>query len=51
VDVELNSADPHNYDALLLPGGVINPDHLRTIPLAVQFVRTFVDDQKPVAAC
>jgi protease I len=50
VDVELNSADPHNYDALLLPGGVINPDHLRTIPLAVQFVRTFVDDQKPVAA-
>lgn len=50
VDVELNSADPHNYDALLLPGGVINPDYLRTIPLAVQFVRTFIDDQKPVAA-
>lgn len=50
VDVELNSADPHNYDALLLPGGVINPDHLRTIPLAVQFVKTFIDEQKPVAA-
>ena len=50
VDVELNSADPHKYDALLLPGGVINPDHLRTIPLAVQFVKTFIDEQKPVAA-
>ena len=50
VDVELNSADPHNYDALLLPGGVVNPDQLRTIPLAVQFVRIFVDDLKPIAA-
>jgi len=50
VDVELKSADPHNYDALLLPGGVINPDYLRTIPLAVQFVRTFIDDRKSVAA-
>ena len=50
VDVELNSADPNRYDALLLPGGVINPDHLRTIPLAVQFVKAFVDEQKPIAA-
>ena len=50
VDVELNSADPHSYDALLLPGGVANPDYLRTVPLAVQFVKTFVSDQKPVAA-
>lgn len=50
VDVELNSADPHNYDALLLPGGVINPDQLRLNPLAVHFVKTFVDEGKPVAA-
>jgi protease I len=50
VDVDLNSADPHRYDALLLPGGVVNPDQLRVIPLAVQFVKTFVEDQKPVAA-
>jgi protease I len=50
VDVDLNSADPHLYDALLLPGGVANPDQLRVIPLAVQFVRTFFEDHKPVAA-
>ena len=50
VDVELNSADPHNYDALLLPGGVLNPDQLRMNPLAVQFVKTFIDEGKPVAA-
>jgi len=50
VDVDLNSADPHRYDALLLPGGVLNPDQLRTMPLAVQFVKTFIEDHKPVAA-
>jgi protease I len=50
VDVDLSSADPHDYDALLLPGGVMNPDQLRTIPLAVQFVKTFVEDHKPIAA-
>lgn len=50
VDVDLTSADPHQYDALLLPGGVMNPDQLRGIPLAVQFVKTFVEDHKPVAA-
>ena len=50
VDVDLNAADPHSYDALLLPGGVVNPDQLRLIPLAVQFVKTFIEDQKPVAA-
>jgi protease I len=50
VDVDLNSADPHRYDALLLPGGVVNPDQLRMLPLAVQFVKTFVEDRKPVAA-
>src|ERR1700731_2439538 len=38
VDVELSSADPNDYDALVLPGGVANPDTLRTIPEAVNFV-------------
>lgn len=50
VDVELNSADPTQYDALLLPGGVMNPDHLRQEPAAVQFVRSFFEAHKPVAA-
>ncbi|MBV9760079.1 MAG: type 1 glutamine amidotransferase [Acidobacteriaceae bacterium] len=50
VDVDLKSADANNYDALLLPGGVMNPDHLRMEPRAVQFVRAFFESQKPVAA-
>jgi protease I len=50
VDVPLKSADPSQYDALLLPGGVMNPDQLRMIPEAVNFVKHFVDQGKPVAA-
>ena len=50
VDVELDGADPNNYDALVLPGGVANPDQLRTMPKAVQFVRSFFDRGRPVAA-
>ena len=50
VDVPLKSADPGSYDALLLPGGVMNPDHLRQDPQAVQFVKAFFEAQKPVAA-
>ena len=50
VDVPLQSADPANYDALLLPGGVMNPDKLRVIPQAVDFVRQFFQSGKPVAA-
>jgi protease I len=50
VDVTLDSADPAKYDALLLPGGVMNPDHLRMIPEAVQFVKHFFEQGKPVAA-
>ena len=50
VDVELNAADPNNYDALVLPGGVANPDQLRTMPKAVQFVKSFFEHDKPVAA-
>ncbi len=50
VDVELNSADASRYDALLLPGGVMNPDQLRMNPDAVNFVKHFIDHGKPVAA-
>ena len=50
VDVPLQSANPNNYDALLLPGGVMNPDHLRQEPAAVRFVRAFFEAHKPVAA-
>ena len=50
VDVPLSKADPEKYDALLLPGGVMNPDHLRTVPEAVEFVDHFFDAGKPVAA-
>jgi protease I len=50
VDTRLDEARPEQYDALLLPGGVMNPDRLRMNAKAVQFVRTFVDAQKPIAA-
>jgi protease I len=50
VDVELSSANPNDFDALLLPGGVINPDKLRMEPNAVAFVKSFFDGNKPVAA-
>ncbi len=50
VDVPLNQAQPNDFEALLLPGGVINPDKLRMIPEAVAFVKSFFDAGKPVAA-
>lgn len=50
VDQKLDGAEPNNFDALLLPGGVMNPDHLRMNPKAVAFVKAFVDGGKPVAA-
>jgi len=50
VDRPLESADPADYDALLLPGGVMNPDRLRRNDGALRFVRSFFDDGKPVAA-
>jgi protease I len=50
VDQPLGQANPERYDALVLPGGVINPDRLRTDPKAVQFVRHFVETGKPIAA-
>ncbi len=50
VDVALADADPDDFDALLLPGGVANPDQLRMLPEAVAFVRAFVQSGKPIAA-
>jgi len=50
VDVPLDGASAEDYDALLLPGGVMNPDKLRMNPKAVQFVRAFFEARKPVAA-
>lgn len=50
VDVPLDSANPGSFDALLLPGGVMNPDKLRMNSKAVQFVRHFWDAGKPIAA-
>jgi protease I len=50
VDVELRKAQPNDYDGLVLPGGVMNPDKLRQTPEAVQFVRHFVDTKKPIGA-
>lgn len=50
VDRELSQVEPDDYDALMLPGGVINPDRLRLEPEAIDFVRSFVDADKPIAA-
>ena len=50
VDLALDSAQPRDFDALLLPGGVMNPDRLRLVPEAVAFVKAFFDSGKPVAA-
>ena len=50
VDKPLADANPNEYDALLLPGGVINPDHLRMEPAAVNFVKQFVATGRPVGA-
>jgi protease I len=46
----IREAKPADYDALLLPGGVMNPDTLRAIPAAVAFVKHFFEEGKPVAA-
>ena len=50
VDLPLDKANPDDYDALLLPGGVANPDQLRTNETAVKFIKAFFDAGKPVAA-
>ncbi len=50
VDRVLTTADVNDYDALVLPGGVMNPDKLRQNKDAVQFVKTFLESGKTVAA-
>ena len=50
VDKTVGQANPDDYDALVLPGGVMNPDKLRTDEDAVAFVRKFFDARKPVGA-
>jgi protease I len=50
VDRALADAKPSDYDALVLPGGVINPDLLRLEPKAIAFVREFVQSGKPISA-
>jgi protease I len=50
VDVALEDADCKDYDALLLPGGVMNPDKLRIIPKAIAFIKGFRKAGKPIAS-
>jgi protease I len=50
VDVPIDEAAPEDYDALVLPGGVFNPDALRTNADATRFVREFFAEHKPVGA-
>lgn len=50
VDVPLSKANPEDYDALLLPGGVMNPDTLRLNKEAVSFAQHFLEQGKPLAA-
>src|SRR5438067_7794863 len=50
VDRTLDDARPEEYDALLLPGGVANPDRLRMNEKAVRFIRAMYDQRKPIAA-
>lgn len=49
VDVPLTQADAQDYDALVLPGGVMNPDKLRNNEKALDFVKAFFKAKKPVA--
>jgi protease I len=50
VDISLSEAKAEEFDALLLPGGVMNPDKLRRNEWALQFVRAFFESGKPIAA-
>jgi protease I len=49
VNLDLNEADPNDFDAVLLPGGVVNADQLRVIPQAQEFVRGMQSRGKPIA--
>ena len=50
VDTDLKNARAENYDALVLPGGVMNPDKLRQSKTAISFIKCFVDSGKPIGA-
>ena len=50
VDVNLSNANMDDYDALMIPGGVINPDQMRVNPDYVNFAKDFMESGKPVAA-
>jgi protease I len=50
VDLPLNEANADDFDALVLPGGVMNPDHLRRDPQVLDFVKSFFNARKPVGA-
>jgi protease I len=50
VDKNIADARPENYDALILPGGVLNPDKLRRNKDAVEFAKDFLEAGKPIAA-
>lgn len=50
VDIPLDHAKPEEFDALVLPGGLMNPDQLRSTPQAVDFVKAFGEAGKPIAA-
>lgn len=50
VDLDVRDAEPGDYDALLLPGGVANPDQLRLSHDAISFIRDFAREDKPIAA-
>src|SRR3954469_6052227 len=50
VDLTLSDAKPQEFDALMIPGGLMNPDSLRTTEEALEFVRHFFEEGKPVAA-
>jgi protease I len=49
VDLTFDDADPEDFDAVLLPGGVVNADQIRIVPQAQQFVRRMQDDGKTIA--
>jgi len=50
VNTTIDQLDPSDYDAVVIPGGVVNADHLRIDKMAQAFVQDMVDDKKPVAA-
>lgn len=50
VDLSITETKATDFDALLLPGGVVNPDTLRTVPEAIQFIKDMYNENKPIAA-